>query len=461
MQELEDSTERKNAFERDWTKGSVIRNLLALSWPVIVSESVWIVVWMVDMVWVGKLGAASIAGVGVAMTIVMLTIMADMGLIEMGARAMVARFVGAGDTASANRVLGQGFILSAVLSVVMTATGVIFAEPILGLFGLEPDVIAEGAVYMRVMFAGWVTIACHWLVYGLMQSSGDTITPMKIVLFVMCVHLAICPFLVLGWAGFPRMGVGGAAIANIGAEGLGLFVCLWVLFTGRTRLRLTLADFRPDLNIMWRILKIGLPACVMSVQRSLGGLVLTWVMVPFGTLAVAAHSLGMTIQATLMWPGVAFGMGAAVLVGQNMGARQPERAERSGWLTAFLVQGFMLTCAVVVLVWAEGIIRIFNTEPDLVELASLFLRISAAGYLMMGFTSVLQQCLFGAGDTVPPMLVGLVTLWAVQLPLAFLLPEVANLGVYGVRWAMVAGIVVGGVAYVAYFRLGRWKRKIL
>jgi len=343
----------------------------------------------------------------------------------------------------------------------MTAAGVIFAEPILGLFGLEPDVIAEGAVYMRIMFAGWVTIACHWLVYGLMQSSGDTITPMKIVLFVMCIHLVLGPFLVLGWWIFPRLGVGGAAIANIAAEGLGLFVCLWVLFTGRTRLHLTLADFRPDFSIMWRILKIGLPACVMSVQRSLGGLVLTWVMVPFGTVAVAAHSLGMTIQSTLMWPGMAFGMGAGVLVGQNMGARQPERAERSGWLTTGLVQGFMLACAVVVLVWAESIIRIFNTEPDLVELASIFLRIAAAGFLMMGFTSVLQQCITGAGDTVPPMLVGLVALWAVQLPLALLLPEVANLGVYGVRWAMVAGIVVGGAAYVAYFRLGRWKRKIL
>jgi len=275
----------------------------------------------------------------------------------------------------------------------------------------------------------------------------------------MCVHLALCPFLVLGWWIFPRLGVGGAAIANIAAEALGLFVCMWVLFTGRTRLHLSLADFRPDLGIMWRILKIGLPACVMSVQRSIGGLVLTWLMVPFGTLAVAAHSLGMTIQSTLMWPGVAFGMGAGVLVGQNMGARQPDRAERSGWLTVALVQGFMLACLVAVLVWAESIIRLFNSEPDLVELASIFLRISAAGFLMMGFTSVLQQCISGAGDTVPPMLVGLVTLWAVQLPLALLLPEVANLGVYGVRWAMVAGIVIGGVAYATYFRLGRWKRK--
>jgi Na+-driven multidrug efflux pump len=152
-------------------------------------------------------------------------------------------------------------------------------------------------------------------------------------------------------------------------------------------------------------------------------------------------------------------MGAAVLVGQNLGAGQPGRAERNAWLAAGFAQCIMLAGAVVLLLWAESIIGIFNTEPTLVKMASTFLRIAAAGYLVMGLSSVLGQSISGAGDTLPPMLIGLVTMWVVQLPLAFLLPRLTDLGVYGVRWAMVASVVVGATAIITYFRLGRWKRK--
>jgi Na+-driven multidrug efflux pump len=158
-------------------------------------------------------------------------------------------------------------------------------------------------------------------------------------------------------------------------------------------------------------------------------------------------------------PVFGLGTGAGVLVGQNLGAGQPERAERSGWTAVGLVEGFAVICLVVILIWAEKIVGIFSTEPGLVEVASTFMRIAVAGFLVLGFAGVLQNCISGAGDTLPTMLVSLVTMWVVQLPLAFFLPRVTNLGMYGVRWAMVAGIAVGAVALTTYFRLGRWKRK--
>lgn len=255
------------------------------------------------------------------------------------------------------------------------------------------------------------------------------------------------------------MGVSGAALSNVVALSLGMSISLWVLFSGRTRLRLTLSNFRVDLSIIWRIVKIGIPAGVMSVQRSFGNLVLAWLIVPFGTLAVAAHSLYQRVLMMLFLPSWALGMGSGVLVGQNLGARQPGRAERTGWLAVGLVGGFMLIASVAILLWPEGIIRIFTTEPGLVEIASVFLRIATAGFLVAGVVAVLQQSILGAGDTVPPMIVGLVTVWVVQLPLAFFLSRFTNLDVYGVRWAIVAGMVVGAVTYIIYFRLGRWKRK--
>ena len=459
MEETEGFARRGAALGRDWTRGSVIRNLLTLSWPMVVMECFYAVGQTVDMIWVGKLGAASIAGVGYASMVLMVVMSAMMGLIIVGMRAMVARFVGAGDVRGANRVAGQAFVLSAVYGAVVTTTGVLFAEPILGLFGLEADVIAEGVAYMRIMFAGWAVMPVWMISFSIMQASGDTVTPMKITALIRFTHLLLVPFLIFGWWVFPYFGVSGAALANVVAQTLGMSLSLWVFFSGRTRLHLTLRDFAIDLNIIWRIVRIGIPACVMGIQRSFGILVMGRFMADFGTLAQAAHSLARSVDMVLFIPSAALATGAGVLVGQNLGARQPRRAERSAWLATGLVQVILLVGAVAMLLWAEGIIRIFNTEPALVALASAFLRIAAVSYLVMALVVVLQQAISGAGDTVPPMIFSVVMVWAVQIPLAFYLPKVMDLGVYGVRWALVASTLVGAVTYTTYFRLGRWKRK--
>ena len=458
MNEAGGSTGRRAAFDRDRTKGSIFRNLWSLAWPMIISESFWAVGITVDMIWVGKLGVASIAGVGVAGIIVMLAMAARWGL-SVGSRAMVARFIGAGDEKGANHVAQQAFVISGIYAIVMAAIGVFLAEPILSLMGLEADVVGEGAAYLRIQFVGSAAMSFWMMGEGIMRASGDAVTPMKVIIIARFVHLVLAPFLIFGWWIFPRWGVSGAATANLVGYSLGMALTLWFLFTGRTRLWLTLRDFHLDLNIIWRIVKIGIPASVMGIQRTFGRFVLVWVMTPFGTLAVAAHTLAQRIEIFLYLPGMGMGAAAGVLVGQNLGAAQPKRAEKGGWLAVGLVEGFMLICAVAVLLWAESIIRIFSTETGLVEIASTFIRIEAAGYLVMGFVAVLPMCISGAGDTLPPMLFSLLMIWVVLLPLAFFLPQVTNLGMYGVRWAIVASVVAGAVAYTTYFRLGRWKRK--
>lgn len=458
MDKVGGSTGRKAAFDRDWTKGNIFRNLWSLAWPMIITDSFWAVGLTVDMIWVGKLGAAAIAGVGVAGIIVMLAMAARWGL-SAGTRAMVARFIGAGDEKGANHVAQQAFVISGIYAITMATIGVFFAEPILSLIGLEADVVVEGAAYLRIQFVGSAAMSFWMMGEAIMRASGDAVTPMKVTIVARFVHLVLAPFLIFGWWIFPRLGVSGAATANLVGYSLGMALTLWFLFTGRTRLWLTLRDFHLDLNIIWRIVKIGIPAAVMGIQRTFGRFVLVWVMTPFGTLAVAAHTLAQRIELFLYLPGWGMGMAAGVLVGQNLGAAQPERAEKGGWLAVGLVEGFLLICAVAVLLWAESIIGIFSTETGLVEIASTFIRIEAVGYLVMGFVAVLQMCISGAGDTMPTMLFSLLMIWVVLLPLAFFLPQVTNLGMYGVRWAIVASVVAGAVAYATYFRLGRWKRK--
>ena len=458
MVKITSSPRKSIALSKDWTKGSIIQNILLLSWPMIILGILYTVNLILEMIWVGKLGAASIAGVGVSGIVVLLLVTVKAGL-GAGEAALVARLVGGGDVAEANHIAGQAFVISAIYGAIIAALGILFTEPIFNLFGLEADAATEGTVYLRIVLAGWFTEAFWITSFSLMQFSGDTITPMKIAIIIRVVNAIIGPFLILGWWLFPRLGVSGAAITYIFSTGLGMIICLWVLFTGRTRLRLTLKDFYPDLKIIWRILKIGIPASVMGIGKSFGDLVFAWFMIPFGTTPLAAHNLISRIESFVNTPGRTIGKGAGVLVGQNLGADQPRQAARSGWLAMGVVLGFMIICSVVLLLWSENIIALFNVEPNLVQVGAIFLKIAILGYLGMSIVYVLQSCISGSGDTIPPMLITLTMLWVVQLPLAFLLSRYTDLGMYGVRWAIVIGIVIGVIAFIIYFWGGRWKRK--
>jgi putative MATE family efflux protein len=410
------------------------------------------------MIWVGKLGSVSVAGVGVAGTAIELVTGAMMGL-TMGMRALIARFIGAGNIDSANHVAKQALVLTIGYAILLALVGTFFAESILNLFGLAPDVVAAGVAYMRIQLIGAVAMVCRMTAEGVMQASGDTMTPMRIAIVYRLFHVTLCPFLVFGLWLFPRLEIQGAATTNIVSQTLGLSLSFWVLLSGRSRIRLTLRNFHIDPGMIWRIVRIGLPAMVGGIQRTLSNFFLMLFMAPFGTIAVAAHSINLRVEMILFMPGMAFGMASGVLAGQNLGARQPDRAEKGIWMAVGLVQSLMVVLSVVMLVWAEGVISIFNSEPSTVAMGSNFLRIAVVGYFLMGLMFVLMQSLTSTGDTMPMMIMSIGTAWAVTLPLAYFLPRMADLGPLGVRWAMVAGIVVGAVATVIYFRLGRWKTR--
>jgi putative MATE family efflux protein len=458
MPDIKKPTRRSSAVDRNWTQGPVVGNLLLLSWPMIVMESLFVISQIVDMIWIGRLGPSSIAAVGVANIVIMLVMSMDFGLI-VGVRAMVARFVGAGDMKTANHVAAQAIVLSVSWGALMMTIGIFLAGPIMRIFGLEEDVMSQGMAYMRVMFAGWIAMDLLVMCLYVIQSAGDTIRPMMIEGTLRVIHVTLCPFLVLGIGFFPRMGVTGAALSNVISQCLGAVICLWLLFGGYTRLHLSRPDFRVDFNIIWRILKIGVPALVMNGQRSFGTFILTWLIAPFGTLAVAAHSLASRLEMFVMMPGFSLGMGAGVLVGQNLGAAQPERAEKSAWVAVGVIQAFMTVCSAVILVWANSIMSIFTTDPDLLELGGSFIRITSATFFVMSVATILQNCIASAGDTIPNMIISIMVMWLVQIPVAFLLSRYTVLGAYGIRWAMAASMLVGSIVYFIYFRTGRWKLK--
>lgn len=451
---------RLRSYDRDLTQGNIVVNLWHLAWPITISSSIRMLGPTIDMIWVGSLGAAAMAGVGVSGMAVMVMNSAMMGLTT-GTRALLARAVGAKSFEEANHIAQQAIMLVLAFSACTAAIGLFLAEEILMFLGLEEDVVKEGGDYMRIMFVGSIAMAFGMLAQSVMQASGDAITPMKIDITLRIFHVILCPFMVFGWWIFPELGVSGAALTNIISQGAGGGVMLWILLTGRTRLHLSLKRFSFDREAIWRIVRIGLPASVTGMERSLANFMLMWFIVPFGTAAVAAHALAQRIDVFVHMPAQGLGQASGVLAGQNVGARQPDRAERTGWIAAGLFTLVMAICSVGIWFYAETLVRIFNDDPELVEVASTFLRIDIVSYLIFGLVVVLMNCLNGVGDTTIPMFTTLVTMWFVQIPLAWLLPDVTELGVYGIRWAIVTGIVMRGVIYAVYFKRGRWRRLVV
>jgi putative MATE family efflux protein len=444
---------------RDWTKGNITGNLWSLAWPMTISSSIMTLGPFIDAIWIGKLGSAPMAGVMMSGTIVMLINSLIFGLFT-GLQAIIARSVGAGDDAQANHASQQAFVIGAALSLFLAAVGMFFAESILNLWQLEPDVIAAGAVYLRIELVGTFTISFASLANRIMQSSGDSRTPMKIGLGTRAFNLLLSPFLIFGWWGiFPAMGVRGAALAGVIAQGIFAAVALWIVFSGHTRLRLTLRNFRFDWSMVWRIVKIGIPASLGGIHMNVGSIVFMWFIAPFGTLAIAGHMLVSRVDMLILMPAMGLGAAAGILAAQNLGAFQPQRAEKTAWTAVGLFTGVMFIFTIVVLLWANSIVKLFNAEPGLVDMAGKFLKIQTVSYMCNGLMMVMMSIMNSVGDTLIAFIIDLVTMWGIRVPLAVVLPKVANLGVYGIRWALVADTVSSAIIFIIYFKSGRWKHK--
>ncbi len=412
----------------------------------------------IDMVWVGRLGGAAIASVGVASLIVDVVNTMLMGLYA-GLRAMVARYVGAKEEDNANHVAQQAFVISGIFSLSVAVAGVFLAEWIVRTTGVAPEVVPQAAAYVKIQFIGVAGQSFRMVNEAIMQASGDSKMAMVISVAFRVLHVAICPFLVFGWWIFPRMEASGAAMTNVISQCAGTILGLWILFTGHSRLRLSLKNFRIDKQIILRLVKIGFPASIAGMERSLASLFLVWFVAPFGTAAVAAHSLLQRLVPFLHMPGMGFGQGAGVLAGQNLGAKQPERAERTAWLAVGLITCGMAISCLAIWFGAEKIVGVFNDEADLVRIASTFLRIEIVSCVFFGLAMGFQQILNGIGDTLIPMATLLFCMWGIQVPLAYFLPKYTSLGVYGVRVAMVSAVALRGITFTTYFKLGRWKSR--
>ncbi len=454
---------RSKITARDWTQGNIVGNVIRLSWPMALSNTLIMLGPLLDMIWVGRLGSAEMAAIASGGILIGLVIATVMGL-AMGSRAIIARYIGAGDTNGANHVAQQSLFISLVFSILMAGIGFFLASTFLRLMGLSADVVTVGTPYLRILFIGSAAIAFRMMTEGILQASGDTVTPMWASFVYIATRIIFSPLLIFGrdmfpWLRMPGLGIQGAAVAMTVAYGAATVIMLAVLFAGRSRLQVTMRNFSLDLNIIWRITRIGFPSLISMAQRNLAQLIFVRLMAPFGTVAVAAHGLLQRVEGLFIMPSLAVGIGSGVLVGQNLGAGQPERAGKSAWRAFLLMESVMAVFAVALLMRPDPVVKLFSTEPELVATANSFIRIAAVGYLFVGFFTVFTQSINGAGDTTATMIISVTSIWAIALPLAIILPRATALGVYGVRWGMTIDFMFNGLVHMIYFICGRWKRK--
>lgn len=442
--------------KRDLTIGSISKNIWIIALPLILTNGFESAFNLVDMFWVGKLGPEALAAVSMSGTVIMLILFLLIG-VSMGTVAMVARFIGAKKDEDANNVAIQSLILATFLAVFLSVIGYILSPHILKALKADPTVLILGTSYMRILFI-WVIIMVYmFFMSAILQGAGDAFTPMLVLGLATLLNLVLDPFLIFGWGPFPRMGVDGAAWSTVIARAVGSFIALYVLFKGHSHIKIKLR--KPDFSIIFRILKIGIPASMQYILRGSMGIIIMSIVAGFGTFAVAAYGVGIRLTMLVMMPGFAFAAAAQTLVGQNLGAKNPARSARSAWTAFFFYSIFMLLMSILFYSFSSQVFAFFSNNKQVVEIGNSFLKIVALSFVFISMGLIFGRSLGGSGDTISPMIMTFIALFIVQVPLAFFLAYKTSFGIKGIWYAMFAANFFLGIMSVIWFQTGRWKNK--
>ncbi len=437
---------------------SIRRLVFGLAWPVIVENLLQTAVGMVDLLMVSRLGAAAIAGVGIG-TQVLFVIFMSIGALAVSTTALVARRTGERRPAEASRVLKQSVLLAVGAGVLLALGGVPAAEHIVRLLGAEPTVVTLGGSYLRItfLFSG-VLIASYVLGAGL-RGVGDSRKPMMAALIINVVNIALDYVLIFGHLGFPALGVEGAAWAAAIGRSAGAAALAFFLLRSSSRQRLSLLGregWRPNLDIIRRLVQIGLPSFIEGLSRSLGFLTFSTIVIGLGTTVFAAQRVVFALMSLSFMPGFAFGIAASALTGQALGAERPDRARRATWFAVRSALLWMGSLAVLFFFGGPWLVRLFTSDPEIVRIGAAGLKALAVGQPFFACSMVVAGALRGAGDTRFPMLVASLGMWAVRLPVAWWFAIELGWGLPGDFASFALGSAIEAAVMTWRYRRGYW-----
>jgi len=441
----------------DFTSLPLGQAILLLAVPMVLEMAMESVFAVADVFWVAKLGADAIATVMFTESMLIIIYAFAMGL-SMGAAAIVARRIGEKDPHGAARAAVQAIALGVGLAVVVGVSGALAAPRLLAAMGASPDVIALGSRFTRVMLGGSVTVILLFLINAAFRGAGDPTISMRTLFLANGINIVLGPLLVFGVGPFPRMGVTGAAVATTIGRGVGVLYQIAALRAGRGHLAVRREHLRVDAGVMTSIVRLSGTAVFQAFIGTTSWVALMRIVARFGSTAVGGYGIAMRVVLFALLPSWGMANAAATLVGQNLGAGRPERAEQAVWRAALYNLAFLGCTGLLFVVFGDVIVRVFSSDPAVVAYGTRALRIISAGFLFYAYGMVLTQAFNGAGDTWTPTLINLFCFWLFEIPLAWLLAQPLGLGPTGVFAAVLLGFSTMAIVSVVLFRRGRWKR---
>jgi putative MATE family efflux protein len=442
--------------DRNFTEGSIGTAVFLLSVPMIIEmlgESLFAVV---DIFYVAKLGADAVAVIGITETVLVLIYAMAIGL-SIGATATIARRIGEKEPEEAAKTAFHVIVSGVIVSLIISVIGVIFAPNFLQLLGAVPEVISLGTDYARIMLGTNFVIIFLFLLNAIFRGAGDAAVSMRVLWLANLLNIGLAPLFIF----YFDFGVTGAAIGTSIGRGIGVIFAFAMLWRKSGRITIERRHCRFEPVLLWNLVKLSASAVLQFTIGTASWIGLMKVITPFGSEAVAGYTIGVRVIVFALLPSIGMSNAAATLVGQNLGAGKPERAEKSVWKAAFFNAIFLTVTGVLFIVFARQLVSIFTLEPNVVNYGTDTLRIVSYGFIFYAVGMVLESAFNGAGDTWTPTYLNFFVFWMFEIPLAYILANNFGMETRGVVWAITAAFSTLAVVSFIIFRRGKWKLKIV
>lgn len=442
--------------DSDFITGSIRKAIFMLSIPMVLEMLMESIFALVDIAFVSRVSVNAVATIGLTESVITLIYAIAIGL-SMAATAVVARRVGEKNLQGARESAVQVILLGITVAIITGIIGAIYSKEILGLMGGSIELIQEGHGYTRLMIGGNITILLLFLINAIFRGAGDASVAMWILVLSNGLNIILDPIFIFGWGPIPEYGVMGAAIATNIGRGTAVLFQLIILFYGWSKIKIGISDIVIRFKVMMNIIKVSAGGIAQFLIGTSSWIFLMRIMSEFGSEVLAGYTIAIRVIMFSLMPSWGMSNAAATLVGQNLGANKPDRAEASVWKTGKYNAIFMFSISIIYLCFAEKIIMLFNTTPQVVEYGTLCLQIIAAGYVFYAYGMVLTQAFNGAGDTRTPTKINFLIFWVLQLPFAYVMAITFKFGAVGVFLAIsIAEILLTVLSYVL-FKKGKWK----